>query len=370
MSRLARRVPLGRRNLFADRRRLAASAVAVGLAIMLILLLAGLWAGIRAQATLYEDHTGAALYVVSPGTQGLFTDGSSISRRDVALARLTPGVRWAAPVRTRFAILDLHGRKAAVGVVGAMPGDHGGVWALDRGKAPRADDEIVVDQILAQRHDLHVGSTITVTGNRLRVVGLSRDTSAFMTGLVFVTHRATDLALRSPGTTSAVLIGTSHPGTVRARLEAAGLTVLDRDQIRGAALRLATRIYGTPMTLMVGVGLIAGTLVIALIAYTAVSERRREYGIVKAIGGTGWRLARLAIVQTFGIAAAGALAGILLFGIGRAVIEWYRPQFLVVLDSSAVTRAGLALVVMATVAALLPARRLAHLDPAAAYRGA
>lgn len=110
MSRRARSVPLGRRNLFADGRRLAASAVAVGLAVMLILLLAGLWAGIRAQATLYEDHTGAQLYVVSPGTQGLFTDGSRVSRRDVALARCLPGVPWAAPVRTGFAILDLHGK--------------------------------------------------------------------------------------------------------------------------------------------------------------------------------------------------------------------------------------------------------------------
>lgn len=369
MSRIARSVPLARRNLFADGRRLAASAVAVGLAVMLILLLAGLWAGIRAQATLYEDHTGAQLYVVSPGTQGLFTDGSSVSQDIVALVRRTPGVQWAAPVRTRFAILDLHGTKAAVGVVGAVPGEHGGVWALDRGRAPRTDDEIVVDRVLAERHNLRLGSMIAVTGQRLRIVGISRDTSAFMTGLVFVTHRATDLALRSTGTTSTVLIGTKTAGAVRAHLEAAGLTVLDHDQIRSAALRLATRIYGTPMTLMVGVGLIAGTLVIALIAYTAVSERRREYGIVKAIGATGWHLARLAIAQTFGIAAAGAIAGGVLFVAGRAVIEWYRPQFLVVLDPSAVVRATIALAVMATVAALLPARRLAHLDPAVAYRG-
>ena len=369
MSRLTRSVPLGRRNLFADGRRLGASAVAVGLAVMLILLLAGLWAGIRAQATLYEDHTGAQLYVVSPGTQGLFTDGSSVSRRDVALARRTPGVRWAAPVRTRFAILDLHGKKAAVGLVGAIPGSRGGVWALDQGRTPRVDDEIVVDRLLAERHDLSLGSTIVVTGTRLRVVGVSRDTSAFMTGLVFVTHRATDVALRSPGTTSAILVGTNVPVVVRARLEASGLTVLSSDEIRAAALRLATRIYGTPITLMVGVGLITGTLVIALVAYTAVSERRREYGIVKAIGASGWHLARLAIAQTFGIAAAGAFAGAVLFLVGRAVIEWYRPQFLVLLDPGAVVRAVVALVVMATVAALLPARRLAHLDPAVAYRG-
>src|SRR6266545_3399584 len=53
------RVPLARRNLLADRRRLAASVTGVGLAVMLILLLDGMWAGIRQQTTLYTDRTGA-----------------------------------------------------------------------------------------------------------------------------------------------------------------------------------------------------------------------------------------------------------------------------------------------------------------------
>ena len=67
-------VPLARRNLLADPRRLAASALAVGLA--LILLLDGLWAGVRAQVTRYEDEIGAQPYVVVPGARSLFADGS------------------------------------------------------------------------------------------------------------------------------------------------------------------------------------------------------------------------------------------------------------------------------------------------------
>jgi hypothetical protein len=48
--------------LVADRRRLAASVTGVGLAIMLILLLDGMWAGIRQQTALYTDRSGADLY--------------------------------------------------------------------------------------------------------------------------------------------------------------------------------------------------------------------------------------------------------------------------------------------------------------------
>jgi hypothetical protein len=49
------RVPLARRNLLAEPRRLLASATGVGMAIMLILLLDGLWLGIEANITTYED---------------------------------------------------------------------------------------------------------------------------------------------------------------------------------------------------------------------------------------------------------------------------------------------------------------------------
>ncbi len=363
------RVALGRRNLFADARRVVASSVVVGLAVMLILLLDGLWAGVRAQASLYEDHTGAQLYVVAAGTRGLFTDSSSVPRREVTTVERTVGVRWAAPVRTRYSVLTLHDTKIAIGLVGSEPGRPGGAWKLAAGHRPRAGRDVVVDRVLAERHGLRVGSVLVLNGARLRVVGLSEGTASYMTGLVFVTHSATDLALRSPGTTTAILVGTDHPAAVRRRLEQQGLTVLDQATIRATALRLVTRIFGTPLTLMVTVGEIAGTLVIALIAYTAIIERRREYGIVKAIGATRRRLVGLAVGQTFTVAALGGGGGVLLFLVGRALVMWYRPQYFLVIDAPIVLRAAVALVVMSTVATVIPARRIAKLDPALAYRG-
>lgn len=58
--------------------RLAVGALGVGLALMLILLLDGLWVGVQNRVTLFEDHTGAQLAVVAPGTDSLFADASSL----------------------------------------------------------------------------------------------------------------------------------------------------------------------------------------------------------------------------------------------------------------------------------------------------
>src|SRR6266508_601952 len=363
------RVPLARRNLLADRRRLAASVTGVGLAVMLILLLDGMWAGIRQQTTLYTDRTGADLYVLQPGVRDLTAGASTLPLTTLDTVRADPGVDWVAPVRTTYSIFQLHGTKVAAYVVGAVPGEPGGPWSITRGRAPQADDEIVVGSLLADRHGIRVGDRLDVMGHGLRVVGLA-DTNGFMMSYVFVTHAALDALSASPNSTSVILVGTAKPAAVAERLRAEGLNVLDRDAVAANNLKFAVGIFGSPIRLMVGIGLAAGTMMIALTAYTTIVERRREYGIVKAMGATRARLVGLALGHTMTLAALGLIAGWGLFGGGRALISRTRPQFTVVLTAGAVGRAAVAAVAMALLAAVVPARRLAALEPAVAFRSA
>lgn len=361
------RVPLARRNLLADRRRLAASVVGVGLAVMLILLLDGMWAGIRAQTTLYTDRVGADLYVLQPGIRDLTAGASTLPLTTLDTVRADADVDWASPVRSTYSILQLHGKKVAAYVIGAVPGEHGGPWSITEGRSAQAVDEIVVGSLLADRHGIAVGERLDIMGGDFRVVGRA-ETNGFMMSYVFVTHAALDALGAAPDTTSFVVVGTDEPARVRERLRAAGLNVLDRDAVAANNLKFAVGIFGSPVRLMVAIGLAAGTMIIALTAYTAVVERRREYGIVKAMGGTRRHLVGVALAQTVALAAMGLAAGWVLFLVGRLAIISSRPQFSVLLTGGAVTRATLAALVMALLAAIIPARRLAALEPAIAYR--
>jgi putative ABC transport system permease protein len=361
------RVRLARRNLLADRRRLVASVVGVGLAVMLILLLDGLWAGIRQQATLYGDRVGADLYVLQPGVRDLTAGVGTMPIRTLQTVRADPDVSWVAPVRTAYAILQLHSRKVAVYMVGSVPGERGGAWSLASGRRPTGDDEIVLGSVVARRHGIAVGDRIDVMGRAMQVVGLSRSTG-FMVDYVFVTHAALDQLSGASGTTSFILVGASNPDAVAERLRGRGLNVLSREEVAANNLEVTTGIFGSPIRLMVGIGLAAGTLIIALTAYTAVVERRREYGIVKALGATRSRLIGVAVAQTITLAGLGLAAGWVLFVAGRALIGVARPQFTVLLTSGALGRAAAAAIAMALLAAVIPARRLAALEPAVAYR--
>jgi putative ABC transport system permease protein len=184
-----------------------------------------------------------------------------------------------------------------------------------------------------------------------------------------MTHAATDQLLSASGTTSFVLVGTDDPVAVRERLAATGLSVLNRDQLARADLDLMARAYRVPLAVMRAVAFAIGSIVIALTAYTAIADRRREYGIVKAMGARAGRLVGLAVEQTLMIASVGLAAGGVLFVVGREVIAWARPQFVILASAGSIGRAVAAALLMGLVAAVIPARRLARLEPATAYRG-
>ena len=365
----SRQVPLVRRLLLAHPLRSAASALAVGAALTLMLLLAGLWVGVRGQVTTFEDHTGAQLVVVSPGTNTLFADPSVLPTTTTARVAAVPGVDWAAPARTGYEILDLHNRRAAVAVVGAEPGRPGSPWAVASGRAPRADDEVAVDRTLADRHNLRIGDTLPVMGASIRIVGITQDSAMFMTPLVFLTERAAAQLARAPDTVGIVLVGTASPGAVATRLREAGLTVRTTQQLHDAALRLATSIFGGPIRLMVAVAFIAGALIVALVSHLLISEQRRHLGVLKALGAPGSRLARVALSETLAITAAGAISAFVMVVVARALIQIWRPQFSVVVTTRSIIEVTIAAAAMAVIAAALPARRLAGMDAAVAFRG-
>jgi putative ABC transport system permease protein len=293
-----RNVPVVRRQLTAQRARTLAAGAALGLAVMLVLLLDGLWAGVLQQAATFERHSGADLVVMSPGATSLFAHGSRVGSDVPAEVQLAPGVRAVSGVTTTYAIVGLHDRKVAVSLVGADPARLGQPWSMAAGRRPERDGEVAVDRTLARRHGIDIGDRLDILGGDLVVVGLTDDTAAFMTPFVFTTNATAGELVGRSGAYSAVLIDTSTPGQTRATLEAEGFSVRSTADLAASAEDTARRVYGTPLRLMVAVALATGVLLAALTGYAAVAERQRDYAVLKALGAGGGRLAVLALRTT------------------------------------------------------------------------
>jgi putative ABC transport system permease protein len=290
----------------------------------------------------------------------------------VAIAR-EPGVARAIPVLEARAMPEFHGKKESVLLIGYDPALGGGAWDLAEGREPAADDEIVLDRVLADRHNFAIGETFPISGLALKVVGLSKATSSFTGSYVFARKSLVEKLVLSPGAVSVVVV-TASPGTAAKDLAAElqqrlpGANVLLKSRVMANDQQIMAGIIDQIIVIMVGAAFVVGALVVGMVLYTATIERRSEYGILKAIGAQSGVLYRVTVSQAFIAAGFGVFAGIGFAYLMGWLVETFKPQFRVSIEPSAITVTVGAGLVMALLGALIPARSIASLAPAEVFR--
>jgi putative ABC transport system permease protein len=365
-------VPFARRQLLAEPAKLAVSVLAIAAAVALVLLLTGLRNGMGEQVTLYLDRQPPVL-VGQAGARNFMAQTSVLPEALGTRLERVAGVAAATPISEQFAMLTLHGRRVLPLLVGFDPGKPGGPWSLAAGRAPRAQGEVVLDRVLAEEHGLAVGSVVSYRGTPLRVVGLSRGTTAWMTPLAFATRTTLNELSRQPRTASFFLVSTGEgvsPAELAARIERAvpGVSALTRKEAGANDRSLFTGAFNGILLAMVTIAFAVAIMVIGLTVYSSTSERGREYATLKAIGLRRGALLRLAGAQAGLLALAGTALGTGLAFAGVWAAALLAPKYLIVVTAVSVTFMGVAALLMAVAAALLPARYLARLDPATAFR--
>ena len=93
-------VPVARRNLLAEKGRLAVSVAGVGLAVLLILIVLALYRGISRSGQTFRELPGQ-LWVVQQGTSDPFHSTSLVTRADLASLASIDGVAAITPVLSR-----------------------------------------------------------------------------------------------------------------------------------------------------------------------------------------------------------------------------------------------------------------------------
>jgi putative ABC transport system permease protein len=368
-----RNVPLARRQLLHEPLKLVLALIGVALAVALVGLLLALQEGINRQATTYEDHAGADVYIGASDTRTFATPGASPLPISLGV-RLgaVPGVKEAAPIANGLTILKLHDHRVATLLVGFEPGRLGGPWKMADGRPPRAASEIAVDHVMAAAHGIDVGDMVHLRGEALRVVGLTDRTASWMTPIIFVIRRTANRLQRQPDTATFFLLRAGGRSPDQLALDLARrfprLRVMTRDRLAAESGKLVTRSFDPILRVMVLIALGIGTLVIGLTTYGFIGEHRREYGALKAIGERAGRLYRLVSAQALAIALAGLIAGVVIARLAALGIHAAWPKFLFVSLPSHYVLLVIATFAMGLIGALVPVRMLARLDPAEVFR--
>ena len=361
-------VPIAWRNLSRQRLRLALSVGGVGMALLMILALDGIYAAILDRVTAYPDNQGAPLIASQRGVSTMHMSSSTIPRRAVERLQRDPRVDRAEPILYTTLLLGRE-RQAVSYVIGFRGG--GGPWEIVDGRGRPHAGEIVLDERTADRLGLRVGSRVGVLGTDMRVVGLASGAASVLTGLAFVDYDTFAGAAGTRGSASYVLVWprSGDAGDVGRALERDHqLTVQTRDQFSGNERQVISDMSTGLIRGMLMIGIVVGLAVAAVSIYTATVARLGEYAVLKAIGMPNRALYALVSRQSLLTALAGlgvALALVTVLALGVPLLE---PSVNVAVSVGSVARTAGAAALIALLAAFVPARRVARVDPASVYR--
>lgn len=145
-------------------------------------------------------------------------------------------------------------------------------------------------------------------------------------------------------------------------------------QQANAQLVSALNAQSVSTTLIRGVVMVVVVLGIASVLVVSVVQKRREIGILRAMGATQGQVLRIFLLQGAIVGALGSALGVVLADLLiRAFTHFVRgsdglPLFNIALEPSLALRVALVATVCGVLAAVAPARRASRLDPAEAIR--
>lgn len=358
------------RNLLQRRLRFAISVVGVALAVLLILVMSGVFAGSEEHAVLYIRNQPVALWAMQNGVANLHMSSSRLPAATVEQIQAFPGVDQAVGVLYASAGVEISDTviySYVFGIDSDIP--FGGPWSLVEGSDSPGLNEIVIDRNLTQRYGLRLGDSVSILGFPLRITGLSEGAFGIATNVVFVNKTAMALLMDvSPRAASYVLIQ-PEVGINIARLAAdlnqaipeanflteAEFVASDQEMIRQMGADI--------LQLMNVIAYIIGVLVIGITVYTATLERVREFGVLKAIGASMAQLMSTVFVQSFVIAGVGFFTGVVLAYLVSALVVQISPEILILVEPYQWLSHVPILILVTAVASLLPLQRISNVDP-------
>jgi len=365
---------LARRNLGGSRARLLASVGGVALALSLTLALDAVYAGVANQLTAYIDEAGADVWVSQAGVRNLHMVASWLPDEVTDEVRSVDGVADVTPILYATDTIAAGDERAVAYVIG-LPADAviGGPWSIAEGSNLPGPGEVVVDARFASRAGVSIGDSLTVLGGEAKVVGLSEGTASLVNSVAFVAFDDFR-AMRGGAPVISYVLARVAPGTdagaVAATVErqVAGVTAQSSAAFSAEERRLVMDMSAEVISIMNVVGFVVGLAVVALTVYVATLARRREYGALKALGARNRYLYGVVLGQAVLSVAIGFLAGIAFTGLLSLAVAQTSLGLELALGAASIAKVGVMAAVIAGLAAILPIRQIAGLDPAVVFR--
>jgi len=342
------------------------SIVAIAVEVSLILLIVGLSVGILNDSAERQLGVGADL-IVTPPTAGLLVglNGAPMPVKIADKIAALPHVRAVAPVvaqlNTGGAVeviygIDLHSFE-----------EMGGPFHYLAGGPFQGPDDVLVDDFFADLKHVHVGDRIQMLNNEFRIAGIVEHGKGARKFLPIATLQG---LIGAPGKASIFYVKVDDPSNAAAvEQEILAIPGMQQYHVRSMREYLSLMTVGnipglsTFITIVIGVAVVIGFIVIFQAMYTAVMERTREIGILKSMGASKLYIVNVILRETLLITATGIVLGTAVSFLAREGLVAHFPTTRIQITAPWVLRAALIALVGGVLGAVYPAFRAAQKDP-------
>ena len=348
-------------NLGVHPLRSGLSAAAIALQVFLILLIVGLTSGVLADWRARAEGVGADVIVQPPNSSIFFSFSSAVIPQSLAAEiEKLPGVDEAAPV---FIVMDVKYLGVIYGIDYQRFNGLSKGFTFLSGQPFTGDNDAIADDLAAAGRKLKVGSPINLMNHEFNLSGIvvhGKGARFFVPiktaqDIAGAENRVSMIYVRSTGDTEAL----------RSELVKRFPTYRIRSTAEYMSLMTSTSLPElTPfINSFIGLGVVISFLVVLLTMYTLVLERRREIGVLKAIGSSQIEICGLVVAESLLLVVLGVVLGLVsTYGV-KAVLHHTSPTLQIEIESIWIFRAIVVAVVGALAGATYPALRAARSDP-------
>ena len=337
------------------------SAIAVGLQVFLILLIVGLTSGILRDWRARAEGVGADIIVQPPNSSIFFSLSSAVMPQSIVetIAKL-PGVDEVAGV---LIVVDTRTLGVIYGIdYKSFNGLSEGFTFLSGGPFTQPNDAMA-DDLAAQARKLRVGDTTSLMNRDFTVRGIvvHGKGARFFVPLA----SAQEIAGADERVSMVYVRSTGNTEALRAEL----VKLFPNYRIRSMAEYMSLMTSSNLPELrpfinsFVGLGVVISFMVTLLTMYTMVLERRREIGILKALGSSRMEICRLIVAEALLLVVFGVVLGLIVtYGI-TAVLHRTSPTLQIQITPEWIVRSILVAIAGALAGSAYPALRAARSDP-------
>ena len=344
-----------------------------------------IFAGIlRRTGSQIKDVTDAEIWVMDPKTE-YFEQTKALKDTDLTRVRGIEGVQWAVKLFKGSPVArTLDGKFAVAFCLGLDDATLTGAprkMVLGSWERLREPDSIVIDKagyaLLFPDEPLQVDRTIEINDHKANIVGISDASAPFVSWPVMHTRysQAVNFVGRERTQLSYVLVQ-PQPGVsaqeLTQRIEAqTGLRARTSEQFQWDCVLYYLKHTGIPVNfgITIAIALIVGIVVAGQTFYIFTIENLKQFGALKAIGVTNWRITRMIVLQALTVGTMGFSIGSGLCALFFAITLNNPPTRGLVLMWQNAIGTGVAILVVIVLASLISIRRVLVLEPAEVFRG-